>query len=136
MSKFSSVPSSPSRRKHPTFIQNCTHELPGQRFPVRTRTSSSRSVIISTQKTPGILPSSECATQMSSTTPPPPPLCPHLDTLRASNSAPPCVGNKQTSQCICAGWRPRGRGSAQPVGRPTRDGQVLRLARRPTIIGL
>ena len=41
-----------------------------------------------------------------------------------------------TTVSQCTGWRPRARGSAQPVGRPTRDGQVLRSARRPTIIGL
>ena len=39
-------------------------------------------------------------------------------------------------RCFSKSWRPRGRGSAQPVTRPTRDGQVLRLTRRSTIIRL
>ena len=53
---------------------------------------------------------------------------------KPSNFRPPCVCNKNLAVSHCTGWGLRGRGSAQPVGRPTRDGQVLQSARRPTII--
>ena len=38
---------------------------------------------------------------------------------------PSCVGKVDLAVSFCTRWRPQGRASAQPVGRPTRAGQVL-----------
>ena len=47
---------------------------------------------------------------------------------------PSCVGDENLALSLCTSWRPRRRGSAQPAGRPTLDGQALLSTRRSTII--
>ena len=57
--------------------------------------------------------------------------------VQAIEPQQPCVGNKKDlASSLCTGWSPQRRGSTQPVGRPTRDDQVLKATRRSPIIGL